>query len=155
MCSADGKTDSERRSRLPGGPVAKAPRSQREGPGVHLWSGNWIPLVAAKTCAAKYIKVNIFLKEGGAKQAMISLLSVRMFPEGSQSWRHGVWDIVGVLHSIGLQIWKTQQWPQDWKRPVFIPVLKKGDAKECSNYRTTALISHISNVMPQILQVRL
>ena len=55
-------------------------------------------------------------------------------------------DAVKVLHSICQQMWKTQQWPQDWKRSVFIPIPKKGDAKECSHYRTTALISHASNV---------
>ena len=60
-----------------------------------------------------------------------------------------------VLHSICQQIWKTQQWPQDWKRSVFIPVPKKGNAKECSNYHTTALISHASKVMLKILQARL
>ena len=53
------------------------------------------------------------------------------------------------------QIWKTQQWPQDWKRPVFIPIPKKGNAKECSNYHTIALISHSSKVMLKILQARL
>ena len=53
------------------------------------------------------------------------------------------------------QIWKTQQWPQDWKRSVFIPLPKKGNAKECSNYRTIALISHTSNIMIKILQARL
>ena len=62
---------------------------------------------------------------------------------------------VKVLHSICQQIWKTQQWPQDWKRSVFIPILKKGNAKECSNYRTIALISHTSKVMLKILQARL
>ena len=51
-------------------------------------------------------------------------------------------DAVKVLHSICQQIWKTQQWPQDWKRSLFIPILKKGNAKECSNYRIIALISH-------------
>ena len=56
-------------------------------------------------------------------------------------------DAVKVLHSIGQQIWKTQQWPQDWKRSVFISVPKKGNAKECSNYLTIALISHASKVM--------
>ena len=61
-------------------------------------------------------------------------------------------DAVKVLHSIRHQIWKTQQWPQDWKRSVFIPVPKKGNAKECSNYLTTALISHTSKVMLKILQ---
>ena len=60
-----------------------------------------------------------------------------------------------VLHSIWQQIWKIQQWPQDWKGSVFIPIPKKGNAKECSNYCTTALISHTGKVMLQILQVRL
>ena len=64
-------------------------------------------------------------------------------------------DAVKVLHSICQKIWKTQQWPQDWKRPVFIPIPKKGNAKECSNYRTVALISQTSKVMPKILQARL
>ena len=64
-------------------------------------------------------------------------------------------DAVKVLHSICQQIWKTQQWPQDWKRSVFIPVLKKGNTKECSNYHTIALISHVSKVMLKILQARL
>ena len=60
-----------------------------------------------------------------------------------------------VLHSICQQIWKTQQWPQDWKRSVFIPFPKKGNAKECSNYHTTVLISHTSKVILKILQARL
>ena len=60
-----------------------------------------------------------------------------------------------VLHSICQQIWKTQQWPPDWKRSVFIPIPKKGNAKECSNYRTIALISHASKVRLKILQTRL
>ena len=60
-----------------------------------------------------------------------------------------------VLHSICQQIWKTQEWPQDWKRSVFIPIPKKGNAKECSNYRTIALISHASKVMLKTLQARL
>ena len=64
-------------------------------------------------------------------------------------------DAVKVLHSICQQIWKTQQWPQDWKRSVFIPNPKKGNAKECSNYCTIALISHASKLMLKILQVRL
>ena len=64
-------------------------------------------------------------------------------------------DAVKVLHSIRQQIWKTQQWPQDWKMPVFIPIPKKGNAKECSNYHTVALISHTSKVMLKILQARL
>ena len=65
-----------------------------------------------------------------------------------QSWKM-------MLHSICQQIWKTQQWPQDWKRSVFIPIPKKGNAKECSNYCTIALISHASKVMLKILQGRL
>ena len=64
-------------------------------------------------------------------------------------------DAVKVLHSICQQIWKTQQWPQDWKRSVFIPLPKKGNAKECSNYHTVALISQASKVMLKILQARL
>ena len=64
-------------------------------------------------------------------------------------------DAIKVLHSICQQIWKTQQWPQDWKMSVFIPVPKKGNAKECSNYCTIALISHASKVMLKILQARL
>ena len=59
-----------------------------------------------------------------------------------------------MLHSIYHQIWKTQQWPQDWKRSVFIPIPKKGNAKECSNYHTIALITHASKVMLKTLQVR-
>jgi len=64
-------------------------------------------------------------------------------------------DIVKVLHSLCRQIWKIQQWPQDWKRSVFIPIPKKGNAKECSNYHTIARISLASKVMLKILQARL
>ena len=64
-------------------------------------------------------------------------------------------DAVKVLHSICQQIWKIQQWPRDWKRSVFIPIPKKGNAKECSNYRTIAFISHASKVMLKIPQARL
>ena len=64
-------------------------------------------------------------------------------------------DTVKVLHSICQQIWKTHQWPQNWKMSVFIPIPKKGNAKECSNYRTIALISHASKVTLKILQARL
>ena len=64
-------------------------------------------------------------------------------------------DAVKVLHSKCQQIWKTQQWPQDWKRSVFIPIPKKGNAKECSNYPTIALISHTSKVIHKIFQARL
>ena len=63
-------------------------------------------------------------------------------------------DAVKVLHSICQQIWKTQQWPQDWKRSVFNPIPKKGNAKECSNYCSIVLISHASKVMLKILQAR-
>ena len=64
-------------------------------------------------------------------------------------------DAVKVLHSKRQQIWKTQQWPQDWKRSVFIPIPNKGNAKECPNYHTISLISHTSKVMLKILQARL
>ena len=64
-------------------------------------------------------------------------------------------DAVKVLHSICQQIWKTQQWPQDWKRSVFIPIPKKSNPKQCLNYNTIALILHVSNVMLKILQARL
>ena len=64
-------------------------------------------------------------------------------------------DAVKVLHSICQHIWNAQQWPQDWKRSVFVPIPKKGNAKECSNYCTIALISHASKVMLKILQARL
>ena len=64
-------------------------------------------------------------------------------------------DAVKVLHLICQQLWKTQQWPRDWKRSVFIPIPKKGSAKECSNYHTTALFSHAIKVMLKILQARL
>ena len=64
-------------------------------------------------------------------------------------------DAVKVLHSIDQQIWKIQQWSQDWKMSVFIPFPKKGNAKECSNYRAIALISHASKILLKILQARL
>ena len=64
-------------------------------------------------------------------------------------------DAVKMLQSICQQIWKTREWPQDWKRSVFILIEKKGNAKECPNYHTVTLISHASKVMPKILQVRL
>ena len=64
-------------------------------------------------------------------------------------------EVVKVLHSICQQIWKTQQWPRDWKRSVFIPLPKKGNARECSNYCIIALITHASKVMLTILQARL
>ena len=64
-------------------------------------------------------------------------------------------DAVKVLHLICQQIWKTQQWPQDWKKSIFIPIPMKGNAKECSNYHTIVLISHASKIMLKILQARL
>ena len=64
-------------------------------------------------------------------------------------------DAVKAVHSICQQVWKTQQWSQDWKMSVFIPVPKKGNAKDCSNYRTIALISHPSNILLKIFQARL
>ena len=64
-------------------------------------------------------------------------------------------DAVKVLHSICQQTWKTQQWPQDWRRSLLIPIPKKGNAKECSHYHTIALISHASKIMLKILQARL
>ena len=64
-------------------------------------------------------------------------------------------DVVKVLHSICQQIWKTQQWPQDWKRSIFIPIPKKGNAKECLNYHTVALTSYASKIILKILQARL
>ena len=64
-------------------------------------------------------------------------------------------DAVKVLHSVCQQIWKTKQWPQDWKKSVFTPTPEKGNAKECSNYCTIALISHVNTVMLKILQARL
>ena len=63
-------------------------------------------------------------------------------------------DAVQVLHSVCQHFWKTQQWPQDWKGSVFIPIPKKGNAKECSNYHTIVLISHASKVMLKILQAK-
>ena len=64
-------------------------------------------------------------------------------------------DATKVVHPVCQQIWKTQQWPQDWKRSVFIPIPKKGNAKECSNYCTTIFISHVSKVMLKIFEARL
>ena len=64
-------------------------------------------------------------------------------------------DVVKVLHSICEQIWKTQQWPQDWKKSVFIPIPKKGNSKECSNYHTTVLIAYVSKIILKILRARL
>ena len=85
-----------------------------------------------------------------AKSGLIGKVS-----DAGRDWGQEEVDAVKVLHSICQQIWKTQQWPQDWKRSVFIPIPKKGNAKECSNYCRIALISHASKVMLKILQARL
>ena len=73
-------------------------------------------------------------------------------PQKMMLWRYHA---LSMMHSVSQQIWKTQQWPQDWKRSVFIPNPKKGNAKDCSNYSTIALTSHASKVMLRILQARL
>ena len=72
-----------------------------------------------------------------------------------ESWWGNLWDYAYMAYHICQQIWKTQQWPWNWKRSVFIPIPKKGNPKECSNYPTIALISHTSEVMLKILQARL
>ena len=95
-------------------------------------------------CEVKWVLGSITMnKAGGGDRIPVELL---------QNLKD---DAVKVLHSICQQIWKIQQWPQDWKRSVFIPVPKKGNAKECSDYHTIVLISHVSKVMLKILQVRL
>ena len=94
-------------------------------------------------CEVQWVLGNITMyKDGGGDGIPVELFQVLKD------------DSVKVLHSICQQIWKTQQWPQDWKRSVCIPIPKKGNAKECSNYHTVALISHASKVMLKILQAR-
>ena len=93
-----------------------------------------------------------------AKQALESTTANKASgSDGIPAELFHIWkdDAVKVLHSICQQIWKTQQWPQDWKSSVVIPIPKKGNDKECSNYSTIALISHASKVMLKILQARL
>ena len=98
---------------------------------------------------------------------VVSTVTYRVPTELPNSWRGTIFDgipvelfqilkddAVKVLHSISQQVWKTQQWPQDWKRSVFIPIPKKSNAKECSNYLTIALISNVSKVMLKLLQAR-
>ena len=90
----------------------------------------------------------------------MNLRKLREMVEDSAAWRAAVYgvtkdDSVKVLHTIWQPIWKTQQRPQDWKRSIFIPIPNNGNAKECSNYCTIALISHASKVMLKILQARL
>ena len=102
--------------------------------------GDGIPVELLQVPKDGAVKVN---KAGGGDGIPVELLQV---PKDGA---------VKVLHSICQQIWKNQQWPQDWKRSVFIPVPKKGNAKECSNYHTITLISHASKAMLKILQARL
>ena len=102
----------------------------------------WNTLIISFTQAADLVRFKL--------QVPIGFLKVVVPMSSFQSH-----DAVKVLHSICQQIWKTQQWPQDWKRSVFIPILKKGNAKECSNYCTIALISQARKVILKILQARL
>ena len=97
-------------------------------------------------------------KQGNSKKTFISALLTMPNPLTvwiTTNWKILKEDAVKVLHSICQQIWKTQQWPQDWKRSLFIPIPTKGNPKECSNYRTIILISYASKVMLKILQARL
>ena len=95
-------------------------------------------------CEVKWALRSITLnKPSGGDGLLVELFQIQKY------------DAVKVLHSICQQIWKTQQWSQDWKRSVFIPIPKKGNAKDCSVYCTIALISHVSRVMVKILQARL
>ena len=89
------------------------------------------------------LRRHITNKAGGSNGTLAELLQIQKD------------DAVKMMHSKCQQIWKTQQWPQDWKRSVFIPIPKKGNAKECSNYHTITVISHASKVMLKILQDRL
>ena len=102
----------------------------------------WNTLIISFTQAADLVRFKL--------QVPIGFLKVVVPMSSFQSH-----DAVKVLHSICQQIWKTQQWPQDWKRSVFIPILKKGNAKECSNYCTIALISQARKVILKILQATL
>ena len=98
------------------------------------WSGNYLPL--------KHV---LFLKSAFKKSdAILNIIEMIILKD----------DALKLLHSICQQIWKTHQWPQDWKRSVFIPISKKGNVKEYSNYCTIVLISHASKVMLKILQAR-
>ena len=88
-------------------------------------------------------------------QSLPKLMSIEsVMPSSHLILCHPLLLYVKVLHSICQQVWKTQQWTQDWKRSAFIPIPKKGNAKECSNYCTITLISHASKVMLKILQAR-
>ena len=133
---------------FPGGTGGKDPACQcrtRDRFGFHPWVGK-IPW------RRKWQPTPVFLP--GESQGRGSLVGCRLWGH-TQSNTILKDDTVKVLHTICQQIYKTQQWPQDWKRSVFIPIPKKGNAKECSSYRTVALISHASKVMLKILQARL
>ena len=99
-------------------------------------------------CSCMHLYINVYLCVWKCKSGLGNGIPVDLFQILKDN-------AVKVLHSICQQIWKTQQWPQDWKRSVFIPIPKKGNPKECSNYHTIALISHTSKVMLKILQARL
>ena len=102
-----------------------------------------------------FMKQNPFWLKGENNNIFFIKVTLRRAMGKWILWFGEDYDAVKVLHSICQQIWKTQQWPQDWKRSVFIPIPKKGNAKECSNYRIIALISHASKVTLKILQARL
>ena len=111
----------------------------------------------------KYFQPSLFFHAPTLSKLIIIIWALESITTNKASGRDGISvelfqilkdDAVKVLHSICQQIWKTQQWPQDWKSSVFILIPKKGNAKECSNYCTTALISHASKVMLKILQAR-
>ena len=118
---------------------------------------NWTELMLQK-CHCRVLWVS-WMKYHGKKTY---LRNKHHYEQSYWRWWNSSWaisnpkdDAVKVLHSMCQKIWKTQQWPQDWKRSVSIPIPKKGNAKECSNYHTIALISHASKVMLKILQARL
>ena len=105
------------------------------------WNLNWLSFQLMKTNIFNSLKTEKFI------HVMRIILSFNTWMD----W----YDAVKVLHSICQQIWETQQWPHDWKRSVFIPIPRKGSAKECSNYCTIALISDANKVMLKILQARI
>ena len=95
------------------------------------------------------------VKSSGPQEALLPIKLVKNDGIPTELFKILKDDAIKVLHSICQQIWKIQQWPQDWKRSVFISVLKKGSIKECSNYQTIALISHANKVILKIVQARL
>ena len=139
-------------------------RSQRSGTeGDMIWLGqSQLPPASQDECVAVLTPFRLNLEpdilESEVKWALESITTNKA--SGGDGIPVELFQIlkdnaVKVLHSICQQIWKTQQWPQDWKRSVLIPIPKKGNAKECSNYGTIAFISHTSKVMLKILQARL